>query len=311
MHTDEQTLTDWIVGNLNLDTTLFHLGQYCGEWEASTSGKAGASFHLILHGRCYLHLAGQLPIPLAAGDSVFLLQDLPHKLTPDSRPCLGRKQPMDAMTPLREDGTGLACGFFRFQGESGKLLLSALPSHLIFRAGSEASARARPVFELILAESQGSAHPAPQLIERLTELLFIFLIRGALDQNDFDSGLLALARHSRFSSLLRELLENPGEHWTLERMAQRSHLSRAAFCRQFTQLCGVSPAQFLQSLRMGMAARQLRQGMRVDEVAEQVGYQSISAFTRAFQRTLGESPGQYRRLPSRAIKTNEQETATH
>lgn len=311
MSDDEQTMTDWIVGNLNLATTLFHLGQYCGEWEASTSGKAGASFHLILHGRCYLHLSDQPPILLEAGDSVFLLQDLPHKLTPDATPGDGDTQPMVPLTSPQKDGTGLACGFFRFQGDSGKLLVSALPSHLIFRSDSETSARARPVFELILAEARRSERPAPQLIERLTELLFIFLIRGALDQQCLDSGLLALARHPRFTPLLNKLLASPGEPWSLERMAECAHLSRAAFCRQFTQLCGLSPAQLVQSLRMGLAARRLRQGIGVGEVAEQVGYRSISAFTRAFQKNIGMPPGQYRDPPTHPLETNEQETATH
>jgi hypothetical protein len=48
-----------LLASLDLQTTLFHLGQYCGSWKASTSGLARAGFHLVLDGECWLHLPQQ------------------------------------------------------------------------------------------------------------------------------------------------------------------------------------------------------------------------------------------------------------
>lgn len=112
-------LVDWLIGGLDLDSTTFHVGQYCGPWHASTAGQGRASFHLVLRGNCYLHLAGCEPVPLRQGDAVFLLRDLPHSLRPDregSRDGARAPRPMLPMQPVLEQATSLACGFFEFRG---------------------------------------------------------------------------------------------------------------------------------------------------------------------------------------------------
>lgn len=45
-------LVDWLLDSLELNTSLFHVGRYCGDWHASTHGLARASFHLIVQGQC-------------------------------------------------------------------------------------------------------------------------------------------------------------------------------------------------------------------------------------------------------------------
>ena len=53
----QDRLIQWLLGSLDLRTTLFHLGQYCGSWQASTAGMAQGGFHVILNGDCWLHLS--------------------------------------------------------------------------------------------------------------------------------------------------------------------------------------------------------------------------------------------------------------
>ena len=56
MSSRQDRLIHWLLGSIDLQTTLFHLGQYCGSWKASTTGLARAGFHVILNGDCWLHL---------------------------------------------------------------------------------------------------------------------------------------------------------------------------------------------------------------------------------------------------------------
>ncbi len=87
MFSRQDRLIHWLLGSLELDTTLFHLGQYCGSWKASISGLARSGFHLVLHGQCWLHLPQEAaPRPLQAGDAVFFLRDVPHTLSPLADP---------------------------------------------------------------------------------------------------------------------------------------------------------------------------------------------------------------------------------
>jgi AraC family transcriptional activator of mtrCDE len=92
-----------------------------------------------------------------------------------------------------------------------------------------------------------------------------------------------------------QLLQAPEQAWTVDEMAARVHLSRAAFFRQFAEACGQSPLQFLLLLRMQLAARRLAQGESIAQVAQAVGYESYAAFSRAFKRVIGAQPGAWQR----------------
>ncbi|NMG36060.1 helix-turn-helix domain-containing protein [Azoarcus sp. TTM-91] len=308
MHNQTERLVHWLISGLQLEASLFHVGQYCGNWRASTAGRARASFHLVLRGQCYLHLDGRAPLALAERDAVFLLRDLPHLLTPTPDRDAARPAAMSALLPARADGTGLACGFFDFHGAPAELLTASFPDCLLLRADSPALRAVAPLFDLILAEAEradiaaddGTARPSP-LVSRLTELLFFYLVREVASRAEVETGLWAVAAQPRFAPLVEHLLHEPGRDWSVEDMAQVANMSRASFFKHFADTCGQPPAQFLLSLRMNIAARRLRRGDSVTRAAEHVGYHSPAAFTRAFKKIMGEQPGAYQRARRSAL----------
>ncbi|MBX9646630.1 MAG: helix-turn-helix transcriptional regulator, partial [Xanthobacteraceae bacterium] len=88
----------------------------------------------------------------------------------------------------------------------------------------------------------------------------------------------------------------PARGWTVETMAREAGLSRTVFAQRFTELVGMGPLHYLTEWRM----RDARQRMIASqdplvEIAEAVGYRSQAAFTRAFKRSFGTAPGQWRR----------------
>ncbi len=296
-------LIHWLVSSLELETTLFHIGQYCGSWRASTAGKAKASFHLVLEGTCYLHIPDQPPVLLGPRDAVFLLRDLPHFLSPhDDRvhPC--EIKHMQPLFPSMADGTGLACGFFQFRGLAAELLVESFPDYLLLRADSPDSQASRSIFDLIRQEAAKDSQTPSPLISRLTELLLFYLVRDLAQQTDVMAGTWAVASRPQFAPLLERLLHEPGQDWSTEDMAKVVHMSRTRFFKQFVDTCGQPPAQFLLNLRMNIAAQRLRSGESVTRVAEYVGYQSPAAFTRAFKKIIGEQPGAYQRAYQRAYR---------
>ncbi|MFT3760582.1 cupin domain-containing protein [Thauera sp.] len=295
MNPDTDRLIDWLLSNLEPGAAVFHLGQYCGSWRASTTGRAQASFHLVLRGSCFLHLGdGSDTLELNSGDAVFMLRDRPHSLTPERHPspaCVPRA--MLPMQPIHPDGTSLACGFFDFQGLAGAFFVESFPDLLILRAGSDALRAAAPLFDLIRAEADRDQPSS--LIARLTELLLFYLIREMAKQERMAAGLWAVAGQPRFAAVLNRLLDDPGRDWSVDDMARLANMSRASFFKHFVDASGQPPAQFLLSLRMNIAARHLRNGDSVTRAAERVGYQSPAAFTRAFRKVIGEQPGAYQR----------------
>ena len=74
-------------------------------------------------------------------------------------------------------------------------------------------------------------------------------------------------------------------------------ISEAYFRRIFSSEYGMSPREYLISLRIGYARQLLESGQfPVSEVARLCGYSEPSHFTREFTRRVGVSPGQYRKV---------------
>ncbi|RYF28036.1 MAG: AraC family transcriptional regulator [Comamonadaceae bacterium] len=297
---------DRLLAGLQWQTTVFHVGRYCGDgWRASTAGHAMAGFHIVLHGRCYLHRPGQASVQLSAGDGVFLLRDTPHSLTAlaDATVVCAAQ----AMRPLAQgqddadgDGTGLACGFFQFTGALSDLVLRALPDVLVLRAASDAAPVALLV-QCMLREAQGAHASDPAhspVVARLTDLLFFYVVRHAARQDAVPCGLWQLLRDPALAPLLARLLDSPGQAWTVQCMADAVHMSRARFFRAFQGACGMAPAQFLAVLRMQVAAQRMERGESIARAAAHVGYQSYAAFSRAFKKSTGMQPGAWQRQRS-------------
>ena len=292
-------LVDWLLEGLELDASLFHVGRYCGGWHASTQGMGRASFHLVVQGHCWLHIDGQPePIRLDSGDAVFLLRDLAYRLSSDADPVDACAQPRRTMQPLdldAGDGVGLVCGFFQFQSGLSSLIVEGLADWILLRASDPAGSAARALFELILEECRRQPTPSQTLLERLTHLLFLYVLRQQANAGQSLGGLIALARQPAFAGLLERLIEDPGQSWSLESMAACTGLSRSAFFKRFNELAGQSPGQVLLALRMRHACQLLRAGNTVEQVGAQAGYQSVAAFTRAFAKAIGMQPGAYRK----------------
>lgn len=292
-------LVDWLLEGLELDASLFHVGRYCGGWHASTQGLGRASFHLVVQGHCWLHIDGQPePIRLDSGDAVFLLRDLAYRLSSDADPVDACAQPRRTMQPLdldAGDGVGLVCGFFQFQSGLSSLIVEGLADWILLRASDPAGSAARALFELILQECRRQPTPSQTLLERLTHLLFLYVLRQQVNGGQSLGGLIALARQPAFAGLLERLIEDPGQSWSLESMAACTGLSRSAFFKRFNELAGQSPGQVLLALRMRHACQLLRAGNTVEQVGAQAGYQSVAAFTRAFAKAIGMQPGAYRK----------------
>lgn len=84
------------------------------------------------------------------------------------------------------------------------------------------------------------------------------------------------------------------KNWTVRELSRMAGYSEAYFIRRFRAETGVSPHQYLIARRMKEALRLLWDGLPVSEVAANVGYPELKAFSRSFHQWYGISPSQYR-----------------
>jgi len=295
-----QPLNEWLLENLTFDASLFHVGRYCGAWHATTHGLAKASFHLVMHGGCWLHLGPDIaPQRLEQGEAVFILRDLDYRLSNAADWVQALRMPRQVMQPLDETSTldvGLVCGFFHFQSGLSHLIIDALPSWIILRRGDAGLTAAAHLFGMILEECKRQPAGSNTVLERLSQLLFIYVLRAQMNDTGALGGLANLSRHPAFCSLLQRMIEQPQRAWSLKEMAAQVGLSRSAFFKRFNELSGQTPGQVLLALRMHQACGLLKRGQTVEQTASAVGYQSTAAFTRSFSKVTGVQPGAYRRL---------------
>jgi AraC-like DNA-binding protein len=78
-------------------------------------------------------------------------------------------------------------------------------------------------------------------------------------------------------------------------LAARAHVSVAHFSRQFREVFGETPNQYLQTRRIERAQELLRvTDLSVHDVCLAVGYTSVGSFSTCFKRTVGASPTAFR-----------------
>ena len=94
--------------------------------------------------------------------------------------------------------------------------------------------------------------------------------------------------------LAQELLLNSSD--SVDRIAARCGLSRAALFAKFRKETGISPRQYRECAMLRRAARLLEQsGLPVSEIAEQSGMPDPYYFSTRFRKFFGLSPREYRR----------------
>jgi AraC-like DNA-binding protein len=134
------------------------------------------------------------------------------------------------------------------------------------------------------------------LVAKVAELLFAEVVRGYIESMPANNpGWLAGLRDPHVGRCLALMHGEPARAWTVEALAQESHISRSVLADRFTELVGAPPMHYLAHWRMILAAGMLRRDqVNLARIAEGVGYESEAAFNRAFKREYGVSPGVWR-----------------
>ncbi|MGY4830126.1 AraC family transcriptional regulator [Sphaerotilaceae bacterium SBD11-9] len=201
-----------------------------------------------------------------------------------------------------EGDNDFACATVRFDGGALHPLARALPPVLVLPL-SQVEGLA-PTIALLFAETGRVRCGQRLLADRLLDVLLLQLLRWLLDhpeQGSLPAGLLAGLAHPQLAKALAALHEQPGEAWTLPRMAERAGMSRSAFAAAFKREVGEAPAEYLAQWRLAIAQAELRQGSALKAVAEGLGYSSASALSRVFTQKLGASPRAWLRQQNEAL----------
>lgn len=278
-------------------SVFFHAG-FCGNWSVDSSGSGKATFHLIARGACWLHMPERdEPLALRGGDLLVFPRDAVHVISVSaeriSLPAHSGVNSGDGEGPV----TSVICGYFNFDSPQANPILAALPDVLHLRGDDTANAGWLDLLmRLIAAETESGDVGTDVVVDRLSDVLFIQVIRTYVRENPDKRGLLAALADRRISRALDALHESPGTAWTVEALADIAGMSRAAFAKRFQELMAMPPMSYVTHWRMQLAYELLHTSeLSVAAIAERSGYQSEAAFRKAFSQLMGVGPGAVRR----------------
>ena len=265
-------------------------------------------FHLITEGECFVELAEELPVRLGAGDAVLFPQGDAHRMAsePGLPPAQGgsdlatvlARRPRQIAYGGGGATTRLVCGYLACDARLARLLLDGLPKIVRVNVrGSNAGIWLEASVRYALAEARSPRPGGAGVLAKLAEVLVIEVLRLYMnEQGTGRTGWLAGLSDRIVGAALNALHARPAHAWTLEELAHAANTSRSVLAERFQQLVGSAPMQYLTQWRMILAANLLcRSNAPLAHIAEDVGYQTDTSFSRAFSREYGSPPAAWRR----------------
>ena len=278
----------------------------------------GIKCYAMLAGQCWLVVEGvPEPLLLQAGDCFILPRGLPFRLATDLslEPILFS----DAITRLGiiREASGvtegvryIAGGHFALTGGHAEMLLQSLPPIVHIRRESDKAAM-RWSLERMREELRDPQPGGALIAQQLAYTMLIQALRLHLaDAASAGRGWLSALSDKHMSIAIASMHNDPGYAWTLQSLAERVGMSRSVFALRFRDTVGATPMEYLARWRMLLAADRLKNSADgLSAIAQSLGYESESAFGKAFRRVMGFSPRQYTRtatacaLPQKARRS--------
>ncbi|WP_236960777.1 AraC family transcriptional regulator [Methylobacterium durans] len=307
------TATDALNGlapMLRVRPELQDLCWFRGPWRSVHAREAAgwAPFHIVTKGTCVIDIATWRSVTLSAGDVVVLPHADAHALGDGSEAVGAPPVRIGAHGGVRlktnriaaddsgEPETEVICGRLHFGPGIGSLATALLPPAIVMRTDGQTATRTRALI-LAIRDELGEARVGSMPIATdLASALLMMVLRAHLENDRTGSRLLRLLSEAATARVLSALLREPGRAWTLDGMAAEAHVSRATLVRAFRRAAGLAPLTFLTDLRLGLAHHRLATSdTALGRIAVEAGYESPSAFSRAFLRRFGLRPGEIRR----------------
>lgn len=272
-----------------------------GRWAVRYAAHEAPGFTIVLKGECWLAFDGRDPLKLQKGDFLLLPSTPAFTLSSHSGMAGELRDPMEvAVRHGDEDGDAdfvSLGGTFRIEQVNATLLLSLLPGIIHIPASEGRAGKLHRIIQQIMEECESEEPGKEMILQRLLEVLLIEALRWRGMANDeARAGLLNAMRDPGLARVLRAMHADVRSHWTVADLAQVAGLSRSAFAARFADVLGCGPIEYLARWRMALAKDALMRGAKtLDKIADEIGYESASAFSTAFRKRLGCSPGKFAR----------------
>jgi AraC-like DNA-binding protein len=294
---------------LRMSGTFYCRSEFTAPWALALPVMTGClMFHVVTSGRCWLEVEEAEHRLLQPGDLVLVPHGEGHRLAsepgiPAARLFdLPREIISERYEILRHGGGGastiLVCGAVHFDHPAAHHLVKLLPRMISVEAWSAPQIDwMQSTLRFMAAEAQELRPGGETVIARLADILVIQAIRSWIAQDPAaQTGWLGALQDRQIGRAISLIHHDPARAWTVASLAAEVAMSRSAFAARFTELVGEPAMRYVARWRMHAAFTWLKEDdARLGDLASRLGYQSEAAFSRAFKRFIGVSPGAARR----------------
>ena len=275
-------------------------------------------FHVVTAGECWLEVEGTTPHRLRPGELALVPHGEGHRLVSEvGAPAarlfdVPRELLSDRYEVLRHGGGGapttVICGVVRVDHPAAQRLVHLLPRLITVDAWSAPEAEwLQSTLRFMAVEARALRPGGDTVITRLADILVVQVIRAWIARDPAaQTGWVGALRDPQIGRAIALIHHDPTRIGTLASLATEVGMSRSAFAARFTELVGEPAMHYAARWKMHAARLSLREDdATLTELASRLGYESEAAFSRAFKRVMGVSPGAARRRdrPVRAHRT--------
>lgn len=265
-----------------------------------------ASFHVVRRGSVWArHSKTSKPVQIKEGDIVFYSNNPWHSISSraenplehihDVEPTLNKLTPDNG--PMRDDSTCMFCGCYELVGDMKHPFFSQLPPVIHIPAEQTKNDRnLQDLLPLLIREGASEDVGSSIILSKLMDALLIYIIRAWVrETSEINTGWLVALKDPKIGEAISLIHRAPKKKWTIDSLAKEVSMSRAAFAKKFAQSTGESPGIYLTRWRMDLSVKLLRESnLPLMDIANAVGYESDTAYSRVFKKQRGETPGEYR-----------------
>ena len=263
-----------VLSRFSVSAGVFYSGGLCGLIKFEEPGFREGHLHLLKQGQIsVIDTHGNTRV-LTAPSLLFFPRPTRHRL-------------MAAEANRAE----IVCATVRYGAGANNPLANALPAMLVLPLAD--ATRLKASVEWLFEEAFSERSGRQAMMDRLTEVLLIQLLRHVVDTGLVAQGMLAGLAHPQLSRAMVAMHAQPFKGWSLEELASLAAMSRSKFAETFRATVGQPPGDYLIEWRVGVAQTLLKKGKPVSFVANEVGYENASALARVFRKKVGLSPREW------------------
>lgn len=286
----------------------------CDSWGLNFSTHKMSMLHFVLEGVCWVkdNESGRAT-RLMQGDIVFFTANAWHSLSNHPATETVPYKTFDFQKNRSRQDTEacevcrLFCASYTLEGDMAQPFFSLLPKFIHIKANEiNENPQLDRALQLIISENKSDTMGYSVVTSSLIDVLLVYIIRHWIKFSQTESySWITSLQDPKLGPAIELMHKYPGKKWDVDKLAETVFMSRSAFSKRFTESTGCSPAAYLSRWRIDLAAKFLREThLSIYNIANEVGYESETSFSKAFKKYRASSPAQYRKIKAQEVVIN-------